>query len=140
MLKFKKNKEKLAGVRDSDYQVGVFAYFGRGKVVLVTSRKGDTWILPKGNRAKKRSDRLQAKREAFEEAGLQGSLNCKYYDFNSFEKTKNLRVYTMNVKTILSDFPEKNQRRRMITTFDRAEKIVKKEYLGIIKELRKRVF
>jgi len=46
----------------------------------------------------------------------------------------------MKVKTILNDFPEKNQRRRMITTFDRAEKIVKKEYLGIIKELRKRVF
>jgi len=139
MLKKQKNEERLATVQD-DYQVGVFAYTGSGKVVLVTSRKGESWILPKGNRAKKRSDRLQAKREAFEEAGLQGSLNCKHYDFNSFEKSKNLRIFTMNVKKILNDFPEKNQRKRMVTTFDRAEKMVKGEYLEIIRELRKRIF
>ena len=63
MLKIQKNDKWLATVRD-DYQVGVFAYTRSGKVVLVTSRKGESWILPKGNRAKKRSDRLQAKREA----------------------------------------------------------------------------
>jgi 8-oxo-dGTP pyrophosphatase MutT (NUDIX family) len=140
MLKKRKNNERLVTERNSDYQVGVFAYTGSGKVVLVTSRKGESWILPKGNRAKKRSDRLQAKREAFEEAGLQGSLNCKYYDFNSFEKSKNLRIYTMRVKTILNDFPEKSERSRIVTTFDRAEKMVKQEYLEIIQELRKRVF
>lgn len=139
MLKKQKIEERLATVQD-DYQVGVFAYTGSGKVVLVTSRKGESWILPKGNRAKKRSDRLQAKREAFEEAGLQGSMNCKHYDFNSFEKSKNLRIFTMNVKKILNDFPEKNQRKRMVTTFDRAEKMVKGEYLEIIRELRKRIF
>jgi 8-oxo-dGTP pyrophosphatase MutT (NUDIX family) len=140
MLKKQKNDQRLATERDSDYQVGVFAYTGSGKVVLVTSRKGESWILPKGNRAKKRSDRLQAKREAFEEAGLQGALNCKHYDFNSFEKSKNLRIYTMRVKTILNDFPEKSERSRIVTTFDRAEKMVKQEYLEIIQELRKRVF
>jgi 8-oxo-dGTP pyrophosphatase MutT (NUDIX family) len=140
MLKKQKNNERLVTERNSDYQVGVFAYTGSGKVVLVTSRKGESWILPKGNRAKKRSDRLQAKREAFEEAGLQGSLNCKYYDFNSFAKSKNLRIYTMRVKTILNDFPEKSERSRIVTTFDRAEKMVKQEYLEIIQELRKRVF
>ena len=139
MLKKQKIEERLATVQD-DYQVGVFAYTGSGKVVLVTSRKGESWILPKGNRAKKRSDRLQAKREAFEEAGLQGSMNCKHYDFNSFEKSKNFRIFTMNVKKILNDFPEKNQRKRMVTTFDRAEKMVKGEYLEIIRELRKRIF
>jgi 8-oxo-dGTP pyrophosphatase MutT (NUDIX family) len=139
MLKKQKIEERLATVQD-DYQVGVFAYTGSGKVVLVTSRKGESWILPKGNRAKKRSDRLQAKREAFEEAGLQGSMNCKHYDFNSFEKSKNLRIFTMNVKKILNDFPEKNQRKRMVTTFDRAEKMVKGEYLEIIRELRKKIF
>ena len=140
MLKKQKNNERLVTERNSDYQVGVFAYTGSGKVVLVTSRKGESWILPKGNRAKKRSDRLQAKREAFEEAGLQGVLNCKHYDFNSFEKSKNLRIYTMRVKTILNDFPEKSERSRIVTTFDRAEKMVKQEYLEIIQELRKRVF
>ena len=140
MLKKQKNDQRLATERDSDYQVGVFAYTGSGKVVLVTSRKGESWILPKGHRAKKRSDRLQAKREAFEEAGIQGSLNCKHYDFNCFAKSKKLRIYTMRVKTILNDFPEVRQRKRMVTTFDRAEKMVKGEYLKIIRELRKRIF
>ena len=140
MLKIQKHDEGLATVGNDDYQVGVFAYTGLGKVVLVTSRKGESWILPKGNRAKKRSDRLQAKREAFEEAGLQGSLNCKYYDFNFSGKSKNLRIYTMKVKTMLDDFPEMRQRKRMVTTFDRAEKMVKQEYLEIIRELRKRIF
>ena len=116
MLKIQKNNVKLAGSKkDSDYSGGsFFAYTGRDKVVLVTSRNRDAWILPKGNRAKKRSDRLQAKREAFEEAGLQGSLNCKYYDFNSFEKTKNLKHYTMNVKTILSFPREKSKMKGVI--------------------------
>lgn len=140
MLKYKNSRQGLASGKGDDYQVGVFAYTGSGKVVLVTSRSGESWILPKGNRAKKRSDRLQAKREAFEEAGLKGALNYKYYDFNSFEKSKRLRIYTMKVKTILNDFPEKGQRSRMVTSFDRAEKIVKEDYSEIIRELRKRVF
>lgn len=46
----------------------------------------------------------------------------------------------MRVKTILNDFPEVRQRKRMVTTFDRAEKMVKGEYLEIIRELRKRIF
>jgi len=78
----------LATVREHDYQVGVFAYTGSGEVVLVTNRKGHSWILPKGNREKKRSDRLQAKREAFEEAGLEGSLHYKHYDFQFYDKSK----------------------------------------------------
>lgn len=140
MLKHKINRQGLASEKRDDYQVGVFAYTGSGKVVLVTSRKGVSWILPKGNRAKKRADRIQAKREAFEEAGIKGTLNCKHYDFNSPEKSKNLRIYTMKIKSILSDFPEKEQRRRIVTTFDRAEKIVSEDYSEIIRELRKRVF
>ncbi len=46
----------------------------------------------------------------------------------------------MKIKSILNEFPEKDQRRRMLTTFDRAEKIVSADYSEIIRELRKRVF
>lgn len=92
MLKIQKNHQRLVHEENKDYQVGVFAYTETAKVVLVTSRKRESWILPKGNRAKKRSDRIQAKREAFEEAGLQGSLNYKYYDFKSSENGKRIRI------------------------------------------------
>ena len=139
MLKIQNNEGRLATVKDNDYQVGVFAYTETGKVVLVTSRKGESWILPKGNRAKKRSDRIQAKREAFEEAGLQGSLNYKHYDFKSSENGKRIRIYSMRVKKILNRFPEKMERKRVVIPFDQAEKMVKKEYLTILCELRKRI-
>ena len=139
MLKIQNNEGRLATIRDNDYQVGVFAYTETGKVVLVTSRKGESWILPKGNRAKKRSDRIQAKREAFEEAGLQGSLNYKHYDFKSSENGKKIRIYSMKVKKILNSFPEKMERKRVVIPFDQAENMVKKEYLAILCELRKRI-
>ena len=67
MLKIQKERQGLASTKSYDYQVGVFAYTDSGRIVLVTSRNGESWILPKGNRAKKRSDRVQVKREAFEE-------------------------------------------------------------------------
>jgi predicted NUDIX family NTP pyrophosphohydrolase len=139
MLKIQKNHPRLVIEENKDYQVGVFAYTETGKVVLVTSRKGESWILPKGNRAKKRSDRIQAKREAFEEAGLQGSLNYKHYDFKSSENGKRIRIYSMRVKKILNSFPEKMERKRVVISFDQAEKMVKKEYLAILCELSKRI-
>jgi len=140
MLKIQKERQGLASTKSYDYQVGVFAYTDSGRIVLVTSRNGESWILPKGNRAKKRSDRVQVKREAFEEAGLHGSLNQSYYDFKSSGNKKNLRIYSMKVRSILNNFPEKQERKRVFVTFDHAEKIIKKEYLEIIRELRKRVF
>ena len=91
MLKIQKERQGLASTKSSDYQVGVFAYTDSGRIVLVTSRNGESWILPKGNRAKKRSDRVQVKREAFEEAGLHGSLNQRHYDFKSSGNKKNGR-------------------------------------------------
>ena len=139
MLKIQKKEEGLASSFDKDYQVGVFAYTENGKVVLVTSRGGESWILPKGNRAKKRSDRVQVKREAFEEAGLQGSLDHSRFDFKSSGNSKRLRVYSMRIRKLSSNFPEKNERKRILVSFDIAEKIVKKEYLEVVRELRKRI-
>ena len=140
MLKIQKERQGLASTKNSDYQVAVFAYTDGGRVVLVTSRNGESWILPKGKRAKKRSDRVQVKREAFEEAGLHGSLNQRHYDFKSSGNKKHLRIYSMKVRSILNNFPEKQERKRIFVSFDHAEKIIKKEYLEIIRELRKRVF
>ena len=108
-------------------------------VMLVTSRSGDSWILPKGNRAKKRSDRVQVKREAFEEAGLQGALDRRRFDFKSSGNSKKLRIYSMRIRKLHINFPEKKERKRILVPFDQAEKIVKKEYLEVVRELRKRV-
>ena len=139
MLKIQKNHNGLVSKKDSEYQIGVFAYTDNDMVMLVTSRSGDSWILPKGNRAKKRSDRVQVKREAFEEAGLQGALDRRRFDFKSSGNSKKLRIYSMRIRKLHINFPEKKERKRILLPFDQAEKIVKKEYLEVVRELRKRV-
>ena len=140
MLKHKNNRRGLASGKDDDYQVGVFAFTDNEELVLVTGRKSEQWILPKGNTAKRRSDREQAREEAYEEAGVQGNMEWRYFEFDIHGKVNKLRIYPMKITKMLNDFPEKDQRKRMVTTFDRAEKIVSENYSGIIRELKKKVF
>jgi 8-oxo-dGTP pyrophosphatase MutT (NUDIX family) len=139
MLKHKNNRQGLAAGKGDDYQVGVFAFTDNEEVVLVTGRKSEEWILPKGNTAKCRSDREQAREEAYEEAGLEGTMQWKYFEFDVHGKVNKLRVYPMKVTKICKDFPEKKQRKRILTSFDEAERISKGNYSEIIRELRKQI-
>ena len=72
MLNKEQNYKRLTPKKVQNYQVGVFAFTKNRKLVLVTSRKAEDWILPKGNPEKMRSDREQAREEAFKEAVLEG--------------------------------------------------------------------
>ena len=45
----------------------------------------------------------------------------------------------MRIRKLHINFPEKKERKRILVPFDQAEKIVKKEYLEVVRELRKRV-
>ena len=137
MLNIKQNYKRLAPGNIQDYQVGVFAFTKHRKLVLITSKKAESWILPKGNPEKTRSDREQAREEAFEEAGLEGTVNWKYYEFDVHGKVKKLRIFPMKVENLLDDYPEKNQRKRILIPFGKAEKIATKEMSGIIRKLRK---
>ena len=139
MLKHKNNRQGLAAGKGDDYQVGVFAFTDNEEVVLVTGRKSEEWILPKGNTAKRRSDRDQAREEAYEEAGLQGNMEWRYFEFDVHGKVNKLRIYPMKVTKMLNDFPEKKQRKRIVTSFDEAERITKGNYSEIIRELRKQI-
>jgi 8-oxo-dGTP pyrophosphatase MutT (NUDIX family) len=138
-LKHKNNRQGLASEKGDDYQVGVFAFTDKEELVLVTARKSEDWILPKGNTAKRRSDREQAREEAYEEAGLQGNMELKYSEFDVHGKVKKLRVYPMKVTKMLKDYPEQKQRKRIVTSFDEAERITKGNYSQIIRELRKQI-
>ena len=59
-------------------QYGVLPYFqqsGKIKIILITSRISNQWIVPKGNRVPNKSKRESALLEAYEEAGLTGRLD-----------------------------------------------------------------
>ena len=112
-------------------------HVGRGALVSINLGSGSDW--PVCFLTKLIRSRGSKVREAFEEAGLQGSLNYKHYEFKSSENGKRIKIYSMRVKKILNSFPEKMKRKRVVIPFDQAEKMVKKEYLAILCELRKRI-
>ena len=120
---------------NKDYQVGVLPTQKLVKLFLLLAVKESPGYCRR-NRAKKRSDRTRQKRSR---SRMQGSLNYKHYDFKSSENGKRIRIYSMRVKKILNSFPEKKERQRVVISFDQAEQVVKEEYLGILRELRKRI-
>lgn len=119
------------------YQVGVFPVTKEGRVVLVTSRSTGYWILPKGRTEKGRSDQAVALDEAYEEAGLEGSLKNYYYEFDVISsRAKKLRIFPMKVKKINKHYPECDERDRVIVSFDEAEELVQKDLRAVLRQLK----
>jgi len=122
-----------------DYQVGVFPYTKDGEVVLVTTRSGGYWVFPKGRCEKGHSNRSVAESEAFEEAGLLGKLGADYMVFNTnSSKAFKLRLYPMRVKEVLSHWPEHKERKRVIVSIKKAEKLLEKDLALVLKKMAKK--
>lgn len=92
---------------------------GRPHVMLLTSRETKRWVIPKGWPMRGRHPREVAEREAFEEAGLLGTIVGKR-PLGSYHYEKQLSphhsilckvtVYLFLVERQLDDWPEKAQR------------------------------
>src|ERR1700761_6394520 len=91
---------------------------GMRQVMLVTSRETRRWVIPKGWPMKGRKPAAVAAQEAFEEAGLVGTIVGKK-PLGSFHYPKRLtnktilceiRVYLFHVEQQLEVWPEKGQR------------------------------
>ncbi len=88
-------------------------------VLLITSRETKRWIIPKGWPMEGRKDYTAAKREAFEEAGVDGRISKEALGQFSYEKigmTGNRRVvvtiYALEVEKSLKAWPEMKERER----------------------------
>lgn len=122
----------------SDYQIGVFAITSKPKrkIALVTSRTGKRWVFPKGQPEKNRTDKTIALEEAYEEAGLQGTLKSKPQTFDvSHGETKKLKLYCMKVDKELKDWPEKSDRKRSFVTVEEAEKLLGEDLQACLKTM-----
>jgi len=92
---------------------------GQPRVMLLTSRETRRWVIPKGWPMPGRKPREVAAQEAFEEAGLVGSIIGKR-PIGHFHYEKQLtprhgilcevRVYLLLVDRQLDDWPEKAER------------------------------
>lgn len=93
---------------------------GHPMVLLVTSRETKRWILPKGQPERKLAPHQVAEEEAYEEAGLIGTVfKTPFAEYASFKRLKNgqevpcqMRVFLLEVVHELGTWPEKDQRER----------------------------
>ncbi len=88
-------------------------------LVLITSRNGNNWILPKGHLEKHLPRSEVALMEAVEEAGVIGVLQ----DFRSRCTTTNNQVhhiYPVKVSTLLKQWPEMGERKRRVFVLEKA--------------------
>src|ERR1700680_1709129 len=91
---------------------------GRPEIMLLTSRETGRWVIPKGWPIQGLKPREVAAREAYEEAGLVGSITSKRpVGIYHYEKQLpeggllcEVRVFLFRVDQQLDDWPEKGQR------------------------------
>ncbi|MEL6597306.1 MAG: NUDIX hydrolase [Pseudomonadota bacterium] len=112
------------------------------QVLLITSRGTKRWILPKGWPMDGMTPAQSAAEEAFEEAGVKGKafdICLGVYSYNKvMAGTPDLpclaMVFPLKVKRVLSEYPEKSERRRKwLPLKQAADKISEPELRAILK-------
>ncbi len=90
-----------------------------GQVCLVSSRSGKRWVIPKGCLEPGKTAGEIALQEAWEEAGLTGTLSPEPVGSYIYEKaglTCHVLVFILHVIQTLDDFPERETRERIWLT------------------------
>ena len=85
------------------------------EVLVVTSRKGSRWVIPKGIVEPGMTAAASAAKEAMEEAGVEGRVanrSLGKYRYRKWGGTCEVEVFAMEVTTELEDWPESHFRRR----------------------------
>jgi 8-oxo-dGTP pyrophosphatase MutT (NUDIX family) len=105
---------------------------GSIELLLVTSRGTGQWIVPKGWPIRGRSRAEAAAQEAYEEAGVRGSIAAE--EIGQFDHSKSrplgflhtrVVVYLLEVEQELTRWPEKTKRKRRWFTVEEAARAVR---------------
>jgi 8-oxo-dGTP pyrophosphatase MutT (NUDIX family) len=120
-----------------------FAENGSIEFLLVTTRRSQRWIIPKGWPIKGLKPPKSAAREAFEEAGIRGTVGAKAIGSFRYEKVLiesgltvpcEARVFPLLVKRQLETWPEAHERKLRWLEPERALAVVKNEGAAIAYE------
>jgi 8-oxo-dGTP pyrophosphatase MutT (NUDIX family) len=123
-------------------QYGALPYrittFGSIEFLLVTTRQTKRWTIPKGWPAKKLKPRDSAAREAYEEAGVRGTVGTKSIGSFTYEKISDrdgasvsceVSVYPLKVDRQFEIWPESHERQSVWFDPHGAASIVREEGL-----------
>ena len=140
-------KIKLRGKRRQQYAALPVRLSDDGhlQVLLLTSRGTGRWVVPKGWPMPKLSPASAAAREAFEEAGVEGTVNHQT-PLGTYPYAKGLKggrhiavrvtVFLLTVETQLDEWPEQAEReRRWYDYLDAANLVAEPELAAIIRDL-----
>ncbi len=129
----------MADKVQSILQSAAVAYRWRKKAVecvLVTSRGTGRWVLPKGMIDSGRDGRITAATEAFEEAGVEGSVASKRIGRYTYKKIElkggevcRVEVFPMEVTKVYDEWPERSDRERLWVPVKAAAKLVDEKKL-----------
>ena len=113
-------------IKDGVRQSGVLPVLNN-RLVLITSRKSERWIIPKGYIEKGLSAADSAAKEAYEEAGLIGVVHHQAtgsYQYRKFGKLYSVKVYPLFIETMLDEWDEMHVRSRKLVTPAQAVEMV----------------
>ncbi len=102
------------------------------EVLLITSRKRKRWIIPKGIVEPQLSPQQSAEKEAFEEAGIIGTLSDTIigsYTYSKWQGVCNVDVFPLEVTHVLEQWPESSFRERRWMSVEDAAASVEEEQL-----------
>jgi 8-oxo-dGTP pyrophosphatase MutT (NUDIX family) len=105
------------------------------EILLITSLKNRKWIFPKGLVENSLSPQQSALKEAFEEAGIEGSvldMLLGEYDYYKWDGICHVEVFPLLVTRIYDTWPESEQRDRQWFSLQNAITLVEKEELRIM--------
>lgn len=124
-------------------QSGVIPYRwvnGKIEVLLVSSKQGKRWGIPKGWISPKLTAAQSAAKEAWEEAGIRGQVNTPaigHYNTRKFGFSCRVEVFLMQVETTAKNYPEMNLRKRQWLSIEKATKLIRKSGLRkLVKQLK----
>ena len=127
----------MAIVTDTILQAAAIPWMD-GKICLVTSRSGKRWVIPKGCFEPGKTSGEIALQEAWEEAGLVGTLQGQpvgSYLYEKFGNPHHVTVFNMRVTDATEDWPERTMRERswltMRQALDRIEDLGLREIIRV---------
>jgi 8-oxo-dGTP pyrophosphatase MutT (NUDIX family) len=126
---------------DKYQQSGVIPYRlkkNKLQILLITSRKGKSWVVPKGIIEPDMTPQDSAAKEAFEEAGIRGTVSADLfgtYQYQKWEGTCRVRLYLMRVNEECDVWPESFRTREWLTIDDAIERIEHSELKAILQNL-----
>jgi 8-oxo-dGTP pyrophosphatase MutT (NUDIX family) len=97
------------------------------EILLITSIKKKQWVIPKGIIEDNLSPQESACKEAFEEAGISGTVVGNMIGEYTYEKwggVCRVRVYLFEVDTLHKSWPESNLRERRWFSLEKAKKVI----------------